>query len=151
LNADAAKYDQVVLLATNWSGTQNALELTGAQNLAGKVVVDITNPLDFSSGKPALALGWSASAGELVQSWLPESHVVKALNIVKAAAVLDPTTFIGGEPDMFIAGNDASAKKPVTDLLESVGWGAVDLGDITSSRYIEPLGMIWITHGFNSG
>ncbi|NJK45280.1 MAG: NAD(P)-binding domain-containing protein [Pleurocapsa sp. SU_196_0] len=90
-NADAATFGDIVLLATGWSGTQNALELAGAGNLAGKVVVDITNPLDFSSGKPALALGWNTSAGELVQSWLPDSAVVKALNIVTANAMLNPT------------------------------------------------------------
>ena len=150
-NQDAAKFGEIILLATKWDGTKAALELAGAQNLAGKVVVDITNAIDFSTGKPALALGWNTSAGELVQSWLPGSHVVKALNIVTAAAMLNPTTFIGGEPDMFIAGNDAGAKKTVAELLEGVGWGVVDLGDITMSRYIEPLGMIWITYGFNSG
>jgi predicted dinucleotide-binding enzyme len=150
-NADAAKFGEIVLLATKWDGTKDALELAGAQHLAGKVVVDITNALDFSSGKPALSLGWNTSAGELVQSWLPESHVVKALNIVTAAAMTHPKTFIGGDPDMFIAGNDAGAKKTVSSLLESVGWGVVDLGDITMSRYIEPLAMIWITYGFNSG
>jgi 8-hydroxy-5-deazaflavin:NADPH oxidoreductase len=150
-NAEAAQFGEIVLLATHWEGTQNAITLADPKNLAGKVVVDITNPLDFSSGKPALALGWNTSAGELVQSWLPDSHVVKALNIVTAAAMIHPKTHIGGDPDMFIAGNDAGAKKTVSSLLESVGWGVVDMGDITASRYIEPLGMIWITYGFNSG
>ena len=150
-NTEAAQFGQIVLLATHWEGTQNALTLAGAENLRGKTVVDITNPLDFSSGKPALALGWNTSAGELVQSWLPESRVVKALNTVTSAAMVHPKEFIGHDPDMFIAGNDASAKKAVQDLLEGFGWGVVDLGDITMSRYIEPLAMIWITHGFNSG
>lgn len=150
-NADAANFGEIVLLATKWDGTKAALELVGTENLSGKVVVDITNALDFSSGKPALALGWNTSAGELVQSWLPDSHVVKALNIVGAATMLNPTTVIGGEPDMFIGGNDADAKKTVAGLLESVGWGVIDLGDITTSRYIEPLAMIWMTYGFNSG
>lgn len=150
-NADAAAFGEIVLLATHWEGTQHALELAGQDHLAGKTVVDITNPLDFSSGKPALALGWNTSAGELVQGWLPGSHVVKALNIITAPAMLNPQTFIGHDPDMFIAGNDAGAKKTVSVLLKSVGWGVVDLGDITMSRYIEPLAMIWITYGFNSG
>jgi 8-hydroxy-5-deazaflavin:NADPH oxidoreductase len=150
-NAEVAAFGEMVLLATHWDGTQNAITLAGANNLAGKVVVDITNPLDFSSGKPALALGWNTSAGELVQSWLPNSHVVKALNSITAPAMLNPTTFVGHEPDMFIAGNDEAAKKTVSSFLENVGWGIVDLGDITMSRYIEPLGMIWIQHGFNSG
>jgi hypothetical protein len=149
-NADAAQFGEMVLLATNWHGTQHALELANPKNLAGKVVVDITNPLDFSTGKPTLALGWNTSAGELVQGWLPDSHVVKALNIVTAAAMLNPGTFIGADADMFIAGNDAGAKKTVTDWLEGIGWGVVDLGDITQSRYIEPLTMIWIEIGLKS-
>ena len=150
-NADAATHGEIVLLATNWGGTQNALELAGADHLAGKIVVDITNPLDFSSGKPALALGWNTSAGELVQSWLPQSKVVKALNIVTAHAMMNPREFIGGSPDMLIAGNDDSAKQTIASWLEEIGWGIVDLGDITQSRLLEPLAMIWITHGFNSG
>ena len=150
-NADAAKAGEIVLLATHWDGTQNAIALADPQNLAGKVVVDITNPLDFSTGQPALSLGFNTSAGEQVQAWLPGSHVVKALNTITAGAMLNPTTFIGGEPDMFIAGNDAAAKATVSSFLQGFGWGIVDLGDIGKSRLIEPLAMIWITVGFNSG
>jgi predicted dinucleotide-binding enzyme len=150
-NAGAAAFGDMVLLATHWAGTRAALTLTGDENLKGKVVVDLTNPLDFASGRPALALGWNTSAGEQVQGWLPGVRVVKALNTVTAEAMLNPRTFIGGEPDMFIAGNDAGAKLDVTRLLEGVGWGVVDLGDITMSRLLEPLALIWITHGFNSG
>jgi 8-hydroxy-5-deazaflavin:NADPH oxidoreductase len=148
--AEAAAQPDLIMLATNWAGTQNALELAGIEQLKGKTVVDITNPLDFSSGKPALALGFNTSAGEMVQSWLPNAHVVKALNSITAFAMLNPKEFIGGEPDMFIAGNDSDAKKQVSSLLESVGWGIVDLGDITQSRLIEPLALIWITIGFQS-
>ena len=150
-NADADIHSEIVLLATNWGGTHNALELAGADHLAGKIVVDITNPLDFSGGKPALALGWNTSAGELVQSWLPQSRVVKALNIVTANAMMNPQSFVGGSPDMFIAGNDADAKQVISAWLEEIGWGIVDLGDITQSRLLEPLAMIWIQHGFNAG
>ncbi|MBB5232743.1 NADPH-dependent F420 reductase [Deinococcus budaensis] len=150
-NAEAAAFGELVLLATKWEGTREALHLAGRENLEGKVVVDITNPLDFSEGKPALALGFSTSGGEQVQGWLPGARVVKALNSVTAGAMLDPRGFTGGEPDMFIAGNDAGAKADVTRLLESVGWGVVDLGDITQSRLLEPLALIWITHALNSG
>lgn len=150
-NADAAHFGEMILLATHWDGTQNAITLADPKNLAGKIVVDITNPLDFSSGQPALAIGFSTSAGEQVQAWLPESFVVKALNIITAPAMLNPKTYTGNDPDMFIAGNDQAAKKTVQDFLEGVGWGVVDLGDISKSRLIEPLAMIWITVGFNSG
>ncbi|WP_216317910.1 NADPH-dependent F420 reductase [Deinococcus aestuarii] len=150
-NAGAAAFGEMILLATRWEGTREALDLAGEENLNGKTLVDITNPLDFSGGRPALALGWNTSAGEQVQGWIPGARVVKALNIVTADAMLNPRTFVGGEPDMFIAGNDAAAKGEVTRLLEGVGWGVVDLGDITMSRYIEPLALIWITHAANSG
>ncbi|MFN8509387.1 MAG: hypothetical protein U0Z75_02290 [Deinococcaceae bacterium] len=80
----------------------------------------------------------------------PNAKVVKALNQVTAKAMLHPDV-IGGNPDMFIAGNDTEAKAAVSDLLTSVGWGIVDLGDITMSRYLEPLAMIWITHFVNGG
>ncbi len=150
-NAEAAKFGEMILLATNWDGTQNAIALADPKNLEGKVVVDITNPLDFSSGKPELSIGFNTSAGEQVQAWLPGSHVVKALNSITANAMINPKSFIGGEPDMFIAGNDADAKASVQQFLEGVGWGVVDLGDISKSRLIEPLALIWITVGFNSG
>lgn len=150
-NAGAAAFGNLVLLATKWEGTHAALTLAGEANLKGKVVVDLTHPLDFALGRPALALGWNTSAGEQVQAWLPGARVVKALNTVTAEAMLNPRTFVGGEPDMFIAGNDAAARADVTQFLESVGWGVVDLGDISGSRLLEPMALSWIAHGFNSG
>jgi 8-hydroxy-5-deazaflavin:NADPH oxidoreductase len=150
-NAEAATFGEMILLATNWEGTQNAIALADPKNFEGKIVVDITNPLDFSSGKPELSIGFTTSAGELVQAWLPGSHVVKALNSITANAMVNPKAYTGGEPDMFIAGNDANAKQTVTTWLEGFGWGIVDLGDITKSRLLEPLALIWITVGFNSG
>lgn len=149
-NAEAAQFGEWIVLATSWSGTQNAIGLAGPEHLSGKILIDITNPLDFSTGKPTLAVGHTTSAGELVQAWAPEAKVVKALNQVTAKAMLHPDE-IGGHPDMFIAGNDAKAKEAVSNLLTSVGWGIVDLGDITMSRYLEPLAMIWITHFLNGG
>jgi 8-hydroxy-5-deazaflavin:NADPH oxidoreductase len=150
-NAEAATFGEMILLATKWDGTQNAIALADPKNLEGKIVVDITNPLDFSSGKPELSIGFTTSAGEQVQAWLPGSHVVKALNSITSNAMINPRSYTGGEPDMFIAGNDASAKQTVKTWLEGFGWGIVDLGDITKSRLLEPLALIWITVGFNSG
>jgi 8-hydroxy-5-deazaflavin:NADPH oxidoreductase len=150
-NAEAATFGEMILLATKWDGTQNAIALADPKNLEGKIVVDITNPLDFSSGKPELSIGFTTSAGEQVQAWLPGSHVVKALNSITSNAMINPKSYTGGEPDMFIAGNDASAKQTVKTWLEGFGWGIVDLGDITKSRLLEPLALIWITVGFNSG
>lgn len=71
-NAEAARFGEWIVLATSWSGTQNAVELAGPEHLSGKILIDITNPLDFSTGKPTLAVGHTTSAGELVQAWAPE-------------------------------------------------------------------------------
>jgi predicted dinucleotide-binding enzyme len=98
-----------------------------------------------------LALGHSDSAGETVQRLLPEARVVKAFNIITAAHMVQPQ-LPDGAPDMFIAGNDAAAKAEVASLLEAFGWRqAIDMGDITASRLLEPLAMIWISYGFSRG
>jgi 8-hydroxy-5-deazaflavin:NADPH oxidoreductase len=143
--AEAAAFGELVVISTLWTGTENAIHLAGVKNLAGKVVIDTTNPLDFSTGAPILSVGHSDSAGEQVQRWLPESKVVKAFNHVGNPHMVNPQ-FPGGPPDMFIGGNDDAAKKKVTELLKAFGWSVVDLGGIESARYIEPLAMIWILH-----
>jgi predicted dinucleotide-binding enzyme len=147
--AEAASFGEIVVLATLWTGTENALRLAGHENLAGKTVIDTTNPLDFSTGAPRLAVGFDTSAGEQIQAWVPGAHVVKAFNMVGNAHMVDPQ-FPGGPPDMVIAGNDAGAKQAVTDILKDFGWGVVDLGGIESSRYLEPLAMVWILHYFQT-
>ncbi len=150
---EAAGFSEAAVLATRWDGTQSALELAQAKkNLAGKVVIDVTNPLDFSKGvPPTLAVAGNDSGGEQVQRWLPESKVVKAWNIVGNAHMFRPD-FPGGPPDMFIAGNDDGAKKTVTEILKSFGWSSVvDLGGIEASRYLEAMAMAWILYGFRTG
>jgi predicted dinucleotide-binding enzyme len=147
--AEAAAFGEVVVVATLWSGTENALRLAGHENLAGKTVIDTTNPLDFSTGAPRLAVGFDTSSGEQIQAWVPGAHVVKAFNMVGNAHMVDPQ-FPGGPPDMFIAGNDSGAKQTVTEILKDFGWGVVDLGGIESSRYLEPLAMVWILHYFQT-
>jgi 8-hydroxy-5-deazaflavin:NADPH oxidoreductase len=149
--ADAAEFGDIVILAVNFDGMTSALELAGANHLAGKVVIDLSNPLEFSTGKPALALGWNTSAGESVQNWLPNAHVVKALSACGRNSMLDPKGAIGGEPEMPIAGNDSKAKQTISKLLQSLGWRVVDLGDITLSRLIEPLTLIGILDNFKTG
>lgn len=150
-NADAAQYGPLIFLATTWQGAQNALELAGADHLTGKVVVDLTNPVDFSTGRPQLALGWNTSAGESVQAWIPQAQVVKALNTSPAEAMLRPREHFGDTADMLMAGNDAQAKGQVKALLESFGWHVVDSGDLSMSRYLEPLGMLWIMRSVETG
>jgi predicted dinucleotide-binding enzyme len=145
--AEAAAFGDVVVVATLWTGTENALRLAGPENFKGKTVIDTINPLDFSTGAPRLSLGTTDSAGEQVQRWLPDAHVVKAFNIVGNAHMVDPQ-FPGGPPDMFIAGDDAGAKETVGGILKDFGWEVIDLGGIESSRYLEPMAMVWILHAF---
>jgi len=143
---ETAKFGDLVILATLWTGTENALKVAGVENLRGKVVIDATNPLNFGAKGPELAVGHTNSGGELVQSWIPESHVVKAFNSVGNAHMIDPN-FPGGPPTMWIAGNDAGAKAKVTQLLVHLGWESLDAGDITASRLLEPLCILWVKHG----
>lgn len=147
--ADAARAD-VVILATLWSGTENALRLAGHEHLAGKVLIDATNPLTFGADGPSLTVGHTDSGGETVQRWVPGARVVKAFNIVGNAHMVKPD-FPGGPPDMLIAGDDAEAKKLVTALCTALGWGTVDAGGIAQSRLLEPLALIWIRHYFTTG
>jgi hypothetical protein len=142
---ETAKHGDVIILATLWNGTESALKMAGADNFAGKVVMDATNPLAFGPNGPSLAIGHTDSAGEQVQRWLPKARVVKAFNIVGNAHMVNPS-FPEGTPDMFIAGNDADAKKTVAELSKSIGWPTIDLGGIEASRYLEPLAMVWITY-----
>ena len=142
-SADAAAFGDLVMVATSFDGTEAALRMAGPERLAGKIVVDLTNPLDFSTGAPRLSVSGNDSAGESVQRWLPDAHVVKALNSINSGSMIDPS-FPGGPPTMCIAGNDEDSRLAVAELLESVGWDVADLGSIESARYIEGLAMCWI-------
>jgi predicted dinucleotide-binding enzyme len=144
--ADAAQFGEIVVLATLWKGTENAIRLAGPEHLAGKVVLDTTNPLDFDKGvPPTLALGHTDSAGEQVQRWLPNARVVKAFNIVGNAHMVHPR-FPGGPPDMFLCGNDAAAKQQSSTFVPRSNTPRATCG-IEMSRYLEPLAMVWIVYG----
>ena len=147
--AEAAAFGELLVLATAWSGTQSAIQLAGPDNAAGKTVIDATNPLDFSGGGPALAVGFKDSAGEQVQRWLPKAHVVKAFNIIGNKFMFRPQ-FAGGPPTMFYAGNDAGAKAVVGKIITDFGLEPIDLGGIEMARYLEPLAMVWIVYGFTT-
>jgi predicted dinucleotide-binding enzyme len=148
---EAAQFGDILTLATLWTGTENALRLAGHGHFAGKIVIDVTNPLVFHpAGLPSLALGNTDSGGEQVQRWLPQSHVVKAFNSVGNAHMFRPD-FPGGPPDMFYCGNDDSAKGTVKGILEEFGWNPEDLGGIERSRLLEPLCILWVAYMFRSG
>lgn len=148
--AEAAQRADMAVVALPWSGLEAGLKAAGEHNLAGKLVIDASNPLDFSSGAPQLAIGFTDSAGEHVQRLLPLAKVVKAFNTIGAAHMVEPK-FADGTPDMFIAGNDAGAKGETVAILRTFGWrDAIDFGDITTSRLLEPLAMMWITYGLRN-
>ena len=148
---ETARFADVAVLATHWSGTHAAIELANPGNLARKVVIDVTNPLVSEPNKPPrLALGHTDSGGEQVQRWLQNSKVVKAFNTVGHAHMVNPQ-FPGGPPDMFICGNDASAKQAVAGICKSFGWDVVDAGGIEGARLLEPLCILWVLHGLQTG
>src|SRR5262245_7053508 len=125
-----------------------SLEVLGsvAGALAGKVLVDVSNPLDFSKGfPPSLFTGSGDSLGEQAQRALPQSHVVKALRHIPAAVMVDPASVAGGDHDALVCGNDAGAKASVSELLKTFGWQRfVDLGDIKAARGMEAYLLLWV-------
>ncbi len=149
--AEAAAFGEALILATAWTATESVIHLAGEENLAGKPLMDATNPLVFSGkGPPTLALGHTDSAGEQVQRWAPKSLVVKCFNIVGNPHMVNPT-FPTGKPDMFICGDDETAKRTVTALCAELGWPTIDAGNIEASRLLEPLALLWISLYFRSG
>ncbi|MBT1004251.1 NAD(P)-binding domain-containing protein [Paenarthrobacter sp. DKR-5] len=144
--ADAAAQSELVINATSGAGSLAALEAAGAANLDGKILVDIANPLDFSQGMPpSLNPVNSDSLGEQIQRAFPAVKVVKTLNTMNAHLMVDPGSVADGDHSVFVSGNDADAKRAVTELLGSLGHtDVIDLGDITTARGSEMLLPIWL-------
>lgn len=148
---DAASVGEIIVLATLGIANERAIQMAGIENFRGKVLIDATNPLDFSGGiPPKLAVSGNDSGGERVQRLLPDARVVKAFNTVGNAFMFRPD-FPDGPPDMFICGDDAEAKAKVSGILDDFGWGVVDVGGIESSRYLEAMCMVWVIAGVRSG
>lgn len=145
--ADAASHGELVFNATGGAVCLNALAMAGAENLAGKVLVDVSNPLDFSQGfPPTLTVCNTDSVAEQIQREYPDVRVVKALNTVTASVMVDPA-IVPGEHVLPIAGNDDPAKAEVRDLLGSFGWTGervVDLGDVGAARAMEMYLPLWL-------
>ncbi|HTE52244.1 MAG TPA: NADPH-dependent F420 reductase [Kofleriaceae bacterium] len=148
--ADAAEFGEMIVLASLGVANPAVIEGAGPARLRGKVLIDATNPLDFSTGAPKLAVGHTDSGGEQVQRLAPGALVVKAFNTVGNLLMFRPD-LPGGPPDMFICGNDEGAKKQVESLLKNFGWDVIDLGGIEASRHLEPMCMVWVLHGMRSG
>ena len=143
--ADAAAAAELVVNATSGAAALPALELAGADNLAGKVLVDISNPLDFSQGfPPTLFVKDTDSLGEQIQRAFPEVRVVKTLNTLNANLMVDPKS-LGAESSINVSGDDPVAKATVTELLQSFGHtDVIDLGDISTARGTEMLLPVWL-------
>ncbi|HVE36114.1 MAG TPA: NAD(P)-binding domain-containing protein [Gemmatimonadaceae bacterium] len=143
--AEAASFGEMVFNCTSGMVSLEALRSGGSANLAGKVLVDVANPLDFSHGMPpTLSVCNSDSLGEQIQRAFPDAKVVKALNTMNAGVMVNPSS-VPGDHDVFICGNDAGAKSQTSDLLRSFGWRTiVDLGDISGARGVEMLLPLWL-------
>jgi predicted dinucleotide-binding enzyme len=145
--AEAAQHGEVVINATNGMGSLESLRLAGEANLNGKVLVDISNPLDFSQGMPpSLSVCNTDSLSEQIQRAFPELKVVKTLNTVTASLMVNPRQLAGGEHHVFLSGNDAGAKAQVAGwLADWFGWEHIlDLGDITTARGTEMYLPLWL-------
>ena len=145
--ADAAGHGEVVINATNGMGSLPALAQAGASNLDGKILMDISNPLDFSRGMPpTLSVCNTDSLGEQIQRAYPRAKVVKTLNTVTAGLMVNPRLLGGGDHHIFVSGDDADAKAQVSEWLRTwFGWEHVfDLGDITSARGAEMYLPLWL-------
>jgi predicted dinucleotide-binding enzyme len=145
--ASAAKGAEIVFNVTPGQHSLAALQATGTESLAGKVLVDVANPLDFSKGMPPFldpAYVGTTSLAEQIQAAFPQARVVKAFNTIAAAVMVEPG-LIPGEHDLFLSGNDAAAKDLVKGLAQGFGWtGFADLGDIVGARAQEAVLPVWV-------
>ena len=145
--SEAASGAELVINATGGTASLEALASAGAENLAGKVLIDVSNALDPSQGMPPrVAVANDDSIAERIQHAYPETRVVKALNTVNTQVMVDPGG-VPGDHVLFVAGNDDDAKAQVVELLGSFGWPAdrvVDLGDITGARAMEQYLVLWL-------
>lgn len=145
--ADAAAFGEINFNCTSGMASLDALKQAGTENLRGKILIDIANPLDFSHGMPpTLSVCNTDSLGEQIQRTFPDAKVVKTLNTVTCNVMVNPA-LVKGDHDIFVSGNDAAAKAQVSTILkEWFGWQSIiDLGDITTARSAEMLVVVWVT------
>jgi predicted dinucleotide-binding enzyme len=148
--AEAAKFAELAVLAVKGTAVTEAIRAAGAENLAGKTVIDATNPIADAppeNGVLKFATDLNDSMMERLQREFSAVHFVKAFNSVGSSRMVNPQ-FAGGKPTMFICGNDETAKKTVTTILDQFGWETADMGKATAARAIEPLCMLWCIPGF---
>jgi len=148
--AEAAIFGEIILNATMGVKSIAALSLAGTKNLNGKILIDVSNPLDFSKGLPPgllPELSNTNSLGEEIQKTFPEVKVVKTLNTMWNGLMVNPGMLNGGDHSVFICGNSPEAKEKVKEILKSFGWpdgNILDLGDISSARGTEMYLPLWL-------
>lgn len=140
---NAAAFGDLILNCTLGTSSLHAIRMAGAENLKGKVLIDTSNPLDYSSKFWTLTVCNTDSLGEQIQRAFPDARVVKTLNTMNCNVMVDPSK-LTEKTDVFVSGNDADAKATVMALLRSFGWKSIiDLGDITTSRSVEGFVLLW--------
>jgi hypothetical protein len=151
--SEVAAFGEVLVLAVKGAAAAECLRLAGDWNLAGKVIIDATNPIADSppvNGVLKFFTTLDDSLMERLQRKFPAAHFVKAFNSVGNARMVDPQ-FQGGRPTMFICGNDDDARATVTTLVKEFGWDVADMGKAEAARAIEPLCMLWCIPGLLRG
>lgn len=147
---ESAIFGELIINATNGENSLNALDLAGEENISGKVLIDVSNPLDFSKGMPPVLLDGlnnTNSLGEEIQKEFPDARVVKTLNTMWCGLMVNPGLIGKGDHVNYLCGNDEEAKIIVKELLKGFGWkeeNLVDIGDITAARAMESILLIWL-------
>jgi predicted dinucleotide-binding enzyme len=146
--ADSAAFGDIIVLATNGSAIELAIDLAKPQNLNGKLVIDVTNQLDFSRGPPpGMLYSPTDSLGQRVQRKLPSAKIVKCFNTVPNSQMVDPKF---KDVEMMICGNDLEAKQQVMKILREFGWkGAIDIGGIENAGWLEAFVPLWARVGMS--
>ena len=142
-NVEASKDAEIVVLSVPYNAVEEAIKSCG--DISGKIVVDATNPLAMTPKGLALTMGFETSGGEKLQEIIPQSKVVKCFNTTGFGNMAKPDNSM-----MFACGNDKDATDKVTKLASSIGFDALNIGDLSKSRLLEPLAMLWIHLAFNS-
>ena len=145
---EAVKEAEVVVIATPWSAAEAAIKSLGS--LAGKTVIDCMNPLGMGPDGLQLVLGFNASAGEQVASWVPGAFVFKTLNTTGAGNMAKAADY-PVKPVMLVAGDDADRKPVVMELVGRLGFDPVDAGPLKNARLLEPFAMVWIDQAMKRG
>jgi predicted dinucleotide-binding enzyme len=148
--SEAAKFGELLVLATSGTVTENAIKLADTENFRNKTVIDATNPIAAAppeNGVLKFFTSLDESLMEKLQRLIPDAKLVKAFNSIGNSAMYKPS-FSDGKPTMFICGNDMDAKKTVTTILTDFGFETEDMGGVEAARAIEPLAILWCIPGF---